>query len=363
MNAVARERIRATLDEAKAYLATPAPSPLSESDTRANFIEPLIDALGWRGIGVVQREYYITNSREYIDFVLSDGGRRVMAIEAKSLLTGLTDQHAAQLVQYCAVDGIEWAALTNGRELQLFNTFLTPDLTAKRILRVDLNAYADDAEFDTLVEQLGLLSRERLTAPTGTQAWLQQKRLWTALHDLLLDPTPALTRQLGQALQARSINAVPADIAKALASLIGTQPLPQPRVTPPDPTQTRKPTDSVLVRRSAEPVSRHSSSSGRRTQAHYGITLADLVHAGVLPDGTPLVLIDSGHIQAIEATIDANGAIVWNGQSYGSPSHRAFIAHLGRASINGWLHWHARMNGPLIPLSELRRQYLDRRSR
>ena len=68
----------------------------------------------------------------------------LLAIEAKPLQTDLTDKHAAQLIQYCAVEGIEWAALTNGRELQFFNTFLKPDLAAKRVLRLDLLAFNSD---------------------------------------------------------------------------------------------------------------------------------------------------------------------------------------------------------------------------
>ena len=123
----ANATIRSTLGHVKAFLAQEAPPKLSEADTKANFIEPIISALGWTGIGVVTREYYIKNSQEFIDYVMAGPDGLLLAIESKSLQADLTDKAAAQLIQYCSVEGIEWAALTNGRELQFFNTFLKPD--------------------------------------------------------------------------------------------------------------------------------------------------------------------------------------------------------------------------------------------
>ncbi len=140
------EFVKSVLTQLKTYLAQENPRKLSEADTKANFIEPIVDALGWSGIGTVTREYYVRNSQEFIDYVMfarqppDDRQTPILAIEAKALLNQLTEKHAAQLVQYCAVEGIEWAALTNGRELQFFNTFLKPDLEAKRVIKLDLLA-------------------------------------------------------------------------------------------------------------------------------------------------------------------------------------------------------------------------------
>src|SRR5947209_8405203 len=106
--------IQTTLSDVKAFLAQESPPTLSEADTKAYFVEPLIKALGWQGIGVVTREYYVRNSQEFIDYVLRGPSGNLVAIETKKLQVELTDKHAAQLVQYCAVDGIEWAVLTNG---------------------------------------------------------------------------------------------------------------------------------------------------------------------------------------------------------------------------------------------------------
>ncbi len=106
----ARAAVQRTLARVKAFLAQENPPRLSEADTKANFIEPTVAALGWEGIGVVTREYYVRNSQEFIDYVMAGPSGPLLAIEAKPLQTDLTDKHAAQLIQSCAVEGIEWAA-------------------------------------------------------------------------------------------------------------------------------------------------------------------------------------------------------------------------------------------------------------
>lgn len=210
----AKATIGRKLAEVKTFLAQESPPKLSESDTKANFIEPVVAALGWEGIGVVTREYYVKNSQEFIDYVMAGPSGLLLAIEAKPLLTDLTDKHAAQLVQYCVVEGIEWAALTNGRELQFFNTFLNPDLAAKRLLRLDLLAFNNEAEYDALFGQVWQLSRDSMTEPTGIRAWLNQRRVDAALRDILLNPGSSTLRHLRRALSKDEISVTPQELAQ-----------------------------------------------------------------------------------------------------------------------------------------------------
>jgi hypothetical protein len=217
----ARAAVQHTLARAKAFLAQEAPPRLSEADTKANFIEPVVAALGWEGIGVVTREYYVRNSQEFIDYVMVGPNGPLLAIEAKPLQSDLTDKHAAQLIQYCAVDGIEWAALTNGRELQFFNTFLKPDLAAKRVLRLDLLAWNSDEEFAPLFSQVWQLSRQSMTTPTGVRTWLHQRRLDAAIRALLLDPASPSVRQLRKSLADAEIAATPQDIVQWFRTHLG----------------------------------------------------------------------------------------------------------------------------------------------
>ena len=124
----AKEAVRSVLTSVKQVLSLEDMPKLSEADTKANFIEPVIAALGWTGIGVVVREYYVKNSQELIDYVMKEKSQALLAVEAKALQIDLTEKFGAQVVQYCTIEGIRWAALWNGRELRLYNTYLPGDL-------------------------------------------------------------------------------------------------------------------------------------------------------------------------------------------------------------------------------------------
>src|SRR5215207_422388 len=183
----AKDEIQRRLAGVKTFLARESPPRLSESDTKANFIEPIIAALGWEGIGVVTREYYVRNSQEFIDYVMTGPSGLLLAIEAKPLQTDLTDKHAAQLVQYCAVEGLEWCALTNARALWLFNTYLKGDQQQKLVVKLDLLGFNTDDEFDAIFDQLWLLSKASLSSPTAINSWMEQRRVDQGLRALLLN--------------------------------------------------------------------------------------------------------------------------------------------------------------------------------
>jgi predicted type IV restriction endonuclease len=206
--------IHATLTAMKQFLAQESPPKLSEADTKANFIDPILAALGWTGIGLVVREYYVKNSQEFIDFVMADKGKRVLAIEAKALQVDLSEKAAAQLVQYCVVEGIEWAALINARELRFFNTYLKGDLAAKLVLRLDLLAFNSDAEYAALFEQLWLLSRESMTMPTGVHTWLEQQRMDQVLRSVMFNSASPAIKAIRKCLAENDIRASSEDIVQ-----------------------------------------------------------------------------------------------------------------------------------------------------
>lgn len=109
----AKEGLRLVLDECKRVLTQEPERTLSEADTRAIFIDKYVSFLGYEALTDIVREYYVKDSREFIDYVLMIEGQPMLALEAKALAGDLTDRHAAQLVQYCAIEGIEWSLLCN----------------------------------------------------------------------------------------------------------------------------------------------------------------------------------------------------------------------------------------------------------
>jgi hypothetical protein len=200
----AAQIIRQTLTKVKQLLTQEAPPKLSEADTKAVFIEKYIGALGYEGLEDVVREYYVKNSQEFIDYVLSAGGKRALAIEAKPLQTDLTDKHAAQLIQYCSVEGIEWCVLTNARALWLFNTYLKGDQNQKLVVKLDLLGFNTDEEFEEIFEQVWLLSKASLSSPSAINSWMEQRRLDQGLRAILLnqhsEAVKALIAELGKVI-------------------------------------------------------------------------------------------------------------------------------------------------------------------
>lgn len=346
-----KDAIRQTLGEVKAFLAQEAPPRLSEADTKAHFVEPLILALGWQGIGTVTREYYVRNSQEFIDYVLKGTSGPLVAIETKAVQVELADKHAAQLIQYCAVEGIEWAVLTNGRELQFFNTFLKGDLASKRVMRLDLLAFNSDEEYEAVFAQLWQLSRESMTAPTGLRTWMHQQRMDALVRRLLTAPDSSAIATLLDALGEAEIAATPQDLVQWFRVHLGGGQiaLPQPKAT------TTEAGPNLLRATSGAVVEASRTRLPAPESGYEGGKLKRLVSAGLLPVGTTLLLESRGRV-IMRAAVDASGRIVHEDQGYRSPSDRAFARALGRQSLNGWREWRAMLPDGTVPLDDLRRK-------
>lgn len=186
--------LAATLNNLRARAVSPEAEAISEADTRAVFIEPLLHALGYEGLGDIQREYTVKASGERIDYVLKINGRPTAAVEAKSFGTELVDKHAAQLVQYAAIAGIEWCLLTNGREVRVYNANLQGDLTAKHIADFDLLT-----EEQEVLDVLSLLSKEGLQDQDKLREWMRKALVDRTLRLVLLNPASPPVQQLASA--------------------------------------------------------------------------------------------------------------------------------------------------------------------
>jgi hypothetical protein len=338
----AKASIADTLAEVKSFLAQETPPRLSEADTKAYFIEPIVRALGWEGIGVVTREYYVRNSQEFIDYLLRGPDGPLIAIEAKTIQTPLTDKHAAQLVQYCAVEGIEWAVLTNGRELHLFNAFLKRDLAAKRVMQLDLIAFNSEDEFASIFSQLWQLSRTQMTTPSGVRTWMHHRRMDTRLREMLVNPGSSIVQQIERTLDDAEIHATALDITQWFRAVLATGP--QTILAMPSPGDAPEIEKPITTRPPA--TSPRSDGEGR---------LFPLIDAGVLQPNTELRL-RRGQETLATAHVDERGRIVVNGQTYRSPSDKAFYTLMGRQSLNGWTHWFAVIGDNLVMIDTLRKQ-------
>jgi hypothetical protein len=275
----------------------------------------------------------------------------MLAIEAKPLQTELSDKHAAQLIQYCSVEGIEWAALTNGRELQFFNAYLKGDLSAKRVLRLDLLAFNSAPEFDALFELLWQLSRESMTTPEGVHLWLNRRRMDAAIRAVLSDANSPTIRALRKALVDAEIKATAQDVTLWFASRVDVDLTHLPTLMIPS---ANSPSSGMVQ----EHLNPPNDPQGRTKHKHYGVKLVDLIDAGVLPSNAQLSLM-KGKQSIASATLSPSGEIVYHGRAHRSPSDKAFVALMGGQSMNGWQHWHAEFSEGRVSLMDLRLRLND----
>lgn len=364
-----KSSIKSVLESVRSFLGQEAPPRLSEADTKANFLEPVIADLGWRGIGQVTREYHVKSSGEFIDYLLSGPNGPLLAIEAKPLQSDLTEKAAAQLVQYCAVEGVEWAALTNMQQLQFFNTFLKGDLAAKRILTVDLLAFNSDAEFDTLFQHLWRLSRESMTSPAGIRNWLNRKRLDSAMRAMLLDQDSGVVRQIRRTLSEKEINVSAAEVVQWIHELLASGPIPSlpipivPKGQKPEPGKSSPAesngaqTEPVGSAAGDKPSFGDGGAGAKPSKGYFGVSIGQLMSAGFVEASATIVLSRSGKDFA-RATLTSGGEILYNGGIYRSLSDKVFAHLLGIQSLNGWTNWYLESPSGRTMMAEVRNRYL-----
>lgn len=197
--------VRKVLQSVKDYMTQPGRPKLSEADTRAHFIDPLMRALGYHSIGDIQHEVYVETAKQYLDYLLVVDALPRVAVEAKAIDVGFNDSHGAQVVQYCSVLGIEWAVVTNAREWRLYHGFATGPLSEKLLAAVDLLGWETDAQYDGVFEELWLVSKEAFQTSGGPSAWLVAKQLDAVLRKSLTDASSPEVKYIRKRLAEQAI--------------------------------------------------------------------------------------------------------------------------------------------------------------
>ena len=205
--------VRKVLQSVKDYLAVPSRPKLSEADTRAHFIDPLLRSLGYHSIGDIQHEVYVESAKQYLDYLLVVDAIPRVAVEAKAIDVGFNDAHGAQVVQYCSVLGIEWAVVTNTRQWRLYHGFAKGPLSEKLLAAVDLLAWENDSQYNTVFELLWLISKEGFQTAGGPGAWLVAKQLDTALRKSLADSSSLEIKYIRKRLAEQAIAATTEQVA------------------------------------------------------------------------------------------------------------------------------------------------------
>ena len=209
----AANEVRKVLQSVKDRLAQPGGAKVNEATTRAHFITPLLSALGYNSIDDVEYEVYLPDGKTFLDYRLVVGGKSRVSVEAKGLDVAIQEKDAAQAVQYASLLGDEWAVVTNAREWRVYQTFAPVPLAERLVVSANLVSWETDTQFESLFEQLWLVSQDAFSVNDGPASWVNSKKLGTFLHDALVDPASAQVKYLRKQLEAQGIAATTQQVA------------------------------------------------------------------------------------------------------------------------------------------------------
>jgi hypothetical protein len=194
-------------------------SSLSEYDTRAEFIDKYLEALGYTELGDVQRGSPV-DSGNVPDYVLRVNDKPAIAIEAKRLGSQLGSKEAAQVVGYCANLGVRWGVVTDGRHLKLYDApVLGVSPEERLVLSVNLTDYKDRDDFEARVyPDLELVAKSELESGAG----LERRVALEAARELLTSSSSKTARALRKELsETKKIELSAGDLSELVSELLG----------------------------------------------------------------------------------------------------------------------------------------------
>lgn len=276
---------------------------LSEADTKAYLIDPLLQILGY-DFEHVRREVRIPATKEALDYELRVDGNPVAIIEAKAARHSVSDQHAAQCVQYASVLGVRWCLVTNGFTWAIYDAKADGALPEKKVAEVELN------DADAAWAVLSLFSRDAIPGVSRSGLLIRK-----AITDALLTPNSAAFGALRKAVGSRlGHRPTPQALLEAVGSIVGRPP----PVAPPS-------------RR------RQEGGGSRPKPGRQSRGLMELISAGVLPEDAVLEMVYKG--RTFVGRLRGAGQIEVNGTVFTSLSSASGFLCDGKAR-DGWRDWH-----------------------
>jgi hypothetical protein len=348
---------------------------ISEADTKAGLIEPVINSLGWDTLDFeeVNREYRHKSQDNPVDYALFVHRSPILFVEAKGLRENMNDRKwITQTVNYANTVGVKWCVLTNGDEYRLYNSHAECDVEEKLFSSIRIS----DPSVSDIIETLELLSKERMSEKKLDVLWKSHfidRHVKVALQDLLKGDEPALIRLIRKATPELS----PSEIKDSLKRAdIGVE---YPTIVSPAGSvvstarsiaivaQVGEANESKLPQRKAKKV----KSSVKKSPDFIGVDVIDLIRAGLIE---PPAKIEKEYKEHhLEATILEDGRISFGDEVYDSVSTSAAMARKsiigsmpGRPypQTNGWQFWKIlnSTTGKLEEIDTIRQQFLKRRA-
>lgn len=207
------ENIRTKLDKHRK-------DDLKEYPTRAIFVDPLLQALGWdvREPDEVELEYPTIDGKS-ADYAPKINRKVVLFIEAKPLNDPLTDvKSITQVVGYAANAGVEWCILTNGVTYKVYRSTEKAEAPDKLLFEISIDPKETEGmSIQQVAEQFARFSRDAMAKglldEIGEQIFTSGK-VRKALDKLFMEPTNTLIKLIRSTIGDDSIK--PLQVKKAL---------------------------------------------------------------------------------------------------------------------------------------------------
>jgi len=130
-----REQLTAGASQYRKVLQQARHRNANESDTGIIVHGMLADVFGYDRFTEVTSEYRIKG--QFADLATKIGDKISMLLEVKGIGLKLNDQHLFQAASYAAHEGIEWVALTNAAQWNLYRIEFKQPVTTTRVVALD----------------------------------------------------------------------------------------------------------------------------------------------------------------------------------------------------------------------------------
>jgi hypothetical protein len=199
----------------KKYLSRKENLNADEATARIMINSFLSQVLGYEETVDISTEYAIKGN--YADYVVRLGRKIQFVVEAKATKYDLNEHHLKQSIDYAANEGIDWAILANGRQIQLHRVLFEKPIRSQKIFEFDL---ADLKQISKAAKNIVFLTKKSVIKSELETLWkrvdaLTEVNLKKALH------SPEVIRALRLQVKKKSgINFTDTEIAKSVDAIL-----------------------------------------------------------------------------------------------------------------------------------------------
>lgn len=201
----------------KKYLSRKENLNADEATARIMINNFLSQVLGYLETIDISTEYTIKGT--YVDYVIKLNKKIQFVVEAKAVSIDLNEHHVKQAIDYAANEGIDWALLMNGRQIELHRVIFEKPIRSQRIFSFDLTNLST---IHTAAKHISYITKRAVQKNELDTYWkrfdaLTDKNLLKAIH------SQEVIRALRLQIKKKSgINFTDNEITKSLDEVIKT---------------------------------------------------------------------------------------------------------------------------------------------